>query len=215
MDARVLEACLEYTRSLFAPEDELLRAIREEIPRRGLPEIHVSPEEGRLLQLLLRAVGAARVLEIGTLAGYSAVWMAYALPPEGRLITIEKEARYADVAREFLRGSGLDAIVEVRVGAALNVLEQLGSDGPFDAVFIDADKANYPRYLGWCLRHVRKGGLIIADNAYWDGRVVDPEDREAGTLGIREYNRRAAEDPRLTSLILPIRDGIVVSVVTG
>ncbi len=215
MEARALEACLEYTRSLFAPEDDLLREIRGEIARRGWPEISVSPEEGRLLQLLLRAVGAQLVVEIGTLAGYSAVWLARALPEGGRLITIEREREYAELARDFLRRAGLEGVVEVRVGAAREVLRQLAGAGSFDAVFIDADKLNYPRYLDWSLEHVRRGGLIIADNAYWDGKAADAEARDAETRAIRTYNARIAEHPRLTSLILPIRDGVAVSVVSS
>ncbi|MBI4512785.1 MAG: class I SAM-dependent methyltransferase [Gemmatimonadetes bacterium] len=214
MDPKVFEACLEYTRALFAPEDDVLRALREEIRRRGFPEIYVSPEEGRLLQMLVCAVGAATVVEIGTLAGYSALWMARALPPGGRLITIEKEPRYAALAREFVRKAGLDGIVDVRVGVALEVLEDVGRAGPFDAFFIDADKVNYPKYLEWGLAHVRRGGLIMADNAYWGGAVANPEVRDPETAAIREYNERAARDPRLTSIVIPIRDGIAVSVMT-
>lgn len=214
MDPKVFEACLEYTRALFAPEDDVLRALREEIRRRGFPEIYVSPEEGRLLQTLLRAAGAARVLELGTLAGYSAIWMARALPPDGHLITIEKEPRYAALAREFLRRARLEEIVDVRVGVALDVLDEVAALAPFDALFIDADKINYPKYLEWGLAHVRRGGLIMADNAYWSGDVVKSKVRDPETAAIREYNERAARDPRLTSIVIPIRDGIAVSVVT-
>lgn len=215
MDPASLEACLEYTRSLFAPEDELLRAVRREIERRGWPEISVGPVEGRLLQVLLRAAGAARVVEIGTLAGYSALWIGRALPPGGRLVTIEKAPEYAAAAREHLRRARLAEIVEIRVGRAVDVLESLGAEGPFDALFIDADKAAYPQYLDWGLEHVRPGGLILADNAYWEGAVVDPREDDADVRGIREYNRRAAEDARLVSTILPVRDGLAVSVVVG
>lgn len=215
MDPHIFEACLEYTRGLFAPEDELLRSIRAEIEARGWPAIHVSPEEGKVLQVLLRGVGARRVVEIGTLAGYSAVWMARALPPDGRLVTIEKQAEYAAYAREALRRGGLEDVVEVREGVARHVLQRVAGDGPYDALFIDADKAGYPAYLEWGLRHVRRGGVILADNAYWEGAVADPAAQDAETRGVREYNRRAAEDPRLASVILPVRDGLAVSVVVG
>ena len=213
LEPKVLEACLEYTRSLFAPEDGLLRSVRAEIQRRGWPEICVSPEEGRTLQLWLRAVRAARVVEVGTLAGYSAIWIARALPPTGRLITIEREREFAETARGFFDRGGLADRVEVRVGKALHALEALNGEGPFDALFIDADKANYPRYLEWGLRHVRPGGLLLADNAYWSGRVVESEPGDPDVQGIREYNGRAATDPRLLSVILPVRDGLAVSVV--
>lgn len=215
MDPHTFEACLEYTRGLFAPEDALLRSIREEIEARDWPAIHVSPEEGKVLQVLVRAAGARRAVEIGTLAGYSAVWLARGLPPEGRLVTIEKEREYAAYAREAMRRGGLDGVVEVREGVARRVLAQIAGDGPYDALFIDADKSGYPAYLEWGLRHVRPGGVILADNAYWQGAVADPAADDADTRGVREYNRRVAEDPRLASVILPVRDGLAVSVVVG
>lgn len=213
LDPQVLEACLDYTRSLFAPEDDLLRSVRAEIQRRGWPEICVSPEEGRILQVWLRAVGAARVVEVGTLAGYSAIWIARALPSTGRLITIERQPDYAEAARGLLERGGFANRVEVRVGPALDVLGTLTGEASFDALFIDADKANYPRYLEWGLRHVRPGGLLLADNAYWSGRILEPDAGDADVRGIREYNRRVADEPRLLSVILPVRDGLAVSVV--
>lgn len=215
MDPHLFEACLEYTRGLFAPEDALLRSIRAEIAARDWPAIHISPEEGKVLHVLVRSVGARRVVEIGTLAGYSAVWLARALPPDGRLVTIEKEPEYAAYAREAMRRGGLDGVVDVREGVARRVLERIAGDGPYDVLFIDADKARYPAYLEWGLRHVRRGGLILADNAYWEGAVADPAVDDADTHGVREYNRRAAEDARLSSVILPVRDGLAVSVVVG
>ncbi|MGH7546138.1 MAG: O-methyltransferase [Gemmatimonadota bacterium] len=215
MDPHIFEACLEYTRELFAPEDSLLRSIREEIGARDWPAIHVSPEEGKVLQVLVRAAGARRAVEIGTLAGYSAVWLARGLRPEGRLVTIEKESEYAAYAREVMRRGGLDGVVEVREGVARRVLERIAGDGPYDVLFIDADKRGYPAYLEWGLRNVRRGGLILADNAYWQGAVADPAVDDADTRGVREYNRRVAEDPRLASVILPVRDGLAVSVVVG
>lgn len=215
MDPHLLEACLEYTRGLFAPEDALLRSIRAEIAARDWPAIHISPEEGKVLHVLVRSVGARRVVEIGTLAGYSAVWLARALPPDGRLVTIEKEPEHAAYAREAMRRGGLDGVVDVREGVARRVLERIAGDGPYDVLFIDADKARYPAYLEWGLRHVRRGGLILADNAYWEGAVADPAVDDADTHGVREYNRRAAEDARLSSVILPVRDGLAVSVVVG
>lgn len=213
MDPQTLDACLDYTRELFAPEDDLLRSIRTQIETRNWPAIQVSPEEGRTLQVLLRAVGARRVVELGTLAGYSAVWIARALPSDGRLITIEKEPEYAAFAREAMRRGGLETVVEVREGPARRVLEEIATLGPFDALFVDADKKGYPRYLEWGLAHVRPGGLILADNAYWGGAVADPAAGDPETRGVREYNRRAAEDPRLASVLLPVRDGLALSVV--
>lgn len=203
-----------YVRRLFAGEDEVLEELRYEISRQDLPEIYISAEVGRLLQVLLAAIGARRVLEIGTLGGYSAIWMARALPPDGRLLTVEREPDRAAFARDFIRRAGLEDVVEVRVGDAREVLRQLvaGDEPPYDAAFIDADKESYVEYLERSLELVRPGGLIIADNAFRDGRVLEEEPDEA-TRGIQAYNERVAGHERLASTIIPIRDGVVVSVV--
>lgn len=205
-----------YVRRLFAGEDEVLEALRDEIARQGLPEIYVSPDVGRLLQLLLAAVGARRVLEVGTLGGYSAIWMARSLPADGRLLTLELDPDRAAFARGFAARAGLEAVIEVRVGDARELLEELvAADGePFDAVFIDADKESYVEYLERSLELVRPGGLIMADNALWEGRVVD-EDPDAATRGIQRYNERIAAHERLLSTIIPVRDGVAVSLVKG
>ncbi len=207
------EECARYVAELFAPEDELLRELRRELPERGLPEIYISAEEGRLLQVLLQAVAARTVVEIGSLGGYSAIWMARALPAAGRLITLEIEPAYADFARRYIERAGLADRAEVRVGDAGELLGPLSEEGPFDAVFIDADKENYPRYLDWAFENVRPGGLIMADNAFWDGRIVEEDPGDAELVGIQELNRRMATDRRLTSIIVPSRDGVAVGVV--
>lgn len=203
-----------YVRNLFAREDGLLEELRYEIVRQDLPEIYISPEVGRLLQLLLVAVRARRVLEIGTLGGYSAIWMARALPFDGHLLTVEIEADRAAFARDFIRRATLEDLVEVRVGEAREVLARLVADGtePFDAVFIDADKEGYVEYLDRSLELVRPGGLIIADNAFRRGRVLE-EDPDEDVRGVISYNERIAAHPRLVSTIIPIRDGVAVSVV--
>lgn len=202
----------DYLTGLFAAEDEPLLALREEADRSGLPPISISPDTGRLLQVLLTAVGARRVLEVGTLGGYSAIWMARALPADGELITIEAEPAHARFARRYLRLAGVAERVAVREGRALDVLPSL--DGQrFDAVFLDADKEPLPTYLEWALRLVRPGGLIIADNALWHGRVLDRRVDDAATRAVREFNRRVAADPRLLGIVLPIHDGVAVAVV--
>jgi predicted O-methyltransferase YrrM len=213
MDERIREACARYVGDLFAPEDELLRELRREMGAAGLPEIYISAEEGRLLQVLLRAIDARSAVELGTLGGYSTIWMARVLPDGGKLITVERDAGRAELARRFIRRAGLEDRVEVRVGEALALLDSLGADGPFDAVFIDADKESYPRYLDWCLEVVRPGGLIIGDNAFQEGDVVDEAAQNAEVRGIREFNRRMAVDPRLTSIVVPTRDGVAIALV--
>ncbi len=213
MDQPTLERSMGYVSGLFAPEDDVLRDLRRAIPEAGLPEIFVSPAEGRLLQVLLGAVGARRVVEVGTLGGYSAIWIGRSLPADGRLVTIERNPDAAALARDFIERSGLKDRVEVREGEGLTVLEDLAAAAPWDAIFIDADKVGYPRYLDWALDHVRPGGVILGDNALWSGRVADPDDRDDSTEAIREFNRRLAEDPRLTSVIIPVRDGLAVAII--
>ncbi|NIR44721.1 MAG: O-methyltransferase [Gemmatimonadetes bacterium] len=213
MDAVQRKECGRYVAELFAPEDEVLAELRREISAQDMPEIYVDREEGRLLQVLLQAVGARRVIELGTLGGYSAIWMARALAPDGQLITIEREAERAEVARRFLDRAGLSDRVEVRVGEALELLPDLANEGPFDAIFIDADKKSYPVYLDWALANLREGGLVIGDNAFKGGAVLDTNTDDPGTRGIQEFNRRLAGDPRLTSVIVPTRDGVAIAVV--
>jgi predicted O-methyltransferase YrrM len=202
----------EYIAGLFAREDEILASLREEADRTGLPPIAISADEGRLLQVLLTAIGARHVLEVGTLGGYSAIWMARALPPDGRLLSIEIEPEHASFARRYIERAGLSPRVDVRVGRALDVLPSL--DGQrFDAIFLDADKEPLPTYFEWGLRLVRPGGLIIADNALWGGRVVDEAEVDEKTLAVREFNRRMASDPRVLGIVVPTHDGVAVGVV--
>ncbi|MGD2217680.1 MAG: O-methyltransferase [Gemmatimonadales bacterium] len=214
MDEVRREACERYIADLFAPEDELLVELRGAMAEAGLPSIYISAEEGKLLQVLLRAIGAKRVLELGTLGGYSAIWIGRALTPDGRLITVEKRPDRAELARDYIGRAGLADRVEVKVGEADRLLEGLAAQAPFDAVFIDADKEGYPRYLEWCTTHVRPGGLVIADNALKGGRVVERESRDPQVLGIQEFNRRVAQDSRFTSIVVPTRDGVAIALVS-
>lgn len=202
----------QYIESLFAAEDPILATLREEADRTGLPPISVSADEGRLLQVLLTAIGARNVLEIGTLGGYSAIWMARALPADGRLLSLEIEPAHAEFARRHIARAGLADRVEVRVGRALDLLPALDGER-FDAVFIDADKQPLATYYEWALRLLRRGGLVIADNALWGGKVFDDRVQDDRTVAIRELNRRMAEDPRVTSIIVPTHDGVAIGVV--
>ena len=201
----------EYIIGLFAPEDELLSALREEADRTGLPPASISADAGRFLQVLIRTVGARRVLEVGTLGGYSAIWMGRALPADGSLVSIERDARYAAFAERYVERAGLGSVVSVRCGRALDVLPALDGE-EFDLVFLDADRPPLATYLEWALRLVRPGGLIVAHNALLAGRVAvrnasDEEDVRAA----REFNERVATDPRLTSILVPAYDGFVVA----
>jgi caffeoyl-CoA O-methyltransferase len=202
----------DYIAGLFGAEDELLASLREEADRTGLPPISISADEGRLLQVLLTTINARRVLEVGTLGGYSAICMGRALPRDGRLLTIELNEAHATFARRYIERAKLEDRIEVRVGRALDVLPALDGER-FDAIFLDADKEPLPTYFEWALRLVRPGGLIIGDNALWAGRVYDESDQDARTQGVREFNRRMATDPRVLGIIVPTHDGVAVAVV--
>ena len=193
-----------YVEGLFAPPDPALENALRRSREAGLPEINVSATEGKLLLMLAEMVGARRILEIGTLGGYSAIHLARALPENGALISLELNERHADVARENVAEAGLAKQIEVRVGDARELLAGMAEngEGPFDLVFIDADKGGYPEYLGWALRLSRPGSLILGDNAIRGGSVLDPGDESS--RAIREFNEKLARDPRLSSLVLPL-----------
>ncbi|MEV7563943.1 O-methyltransferase [Streptomyces tanashiensis] len=189
----------QYFTDTIAPADEILTAALADSTAAGLPEIAVAPNQGKLLHLLARTQGARTVLEIGTLGGYSTIWLARALPADGRLITLEYDPAHADVARANIARAGLDKIVEVRTGAALDTLPQLEAEGagPFDLVFIDADKVNNPRYVEWALKLSRPGTLIIVDNVVRNGRVATAHPDDPAITGTREMFDLIAREPRL------------------
>jgi predicted O-methyltransferase YrrM len=203
-----------YIGETFAPQDEALTAALEESRSAGLPEIHISPAQGRLMQILAELSGARRILEIGTLGGYSAIYLARAMPHDGYLVSLELEEEHARVARANLERAGLDGRVEVRVGDAGESLAAIAESGeePFDLVFIDADKEGYTGYLDHALSLTRSGSIILADNVIWDGEVIDAEEGEAAF--IREFNKRIASDERLSATIIPLMrervDGLAV-----
>ncbi|MCS7057060.1 MAG: O-methyltransferase [Thermoflexales bacterium] len=205
-----------YIVETFAAEDELLRRLPAEAKAKGIPQIHIAPEQGRFLQILIGATGARKVLEVGALFGYSTIWMARALPPDGKLITIEINPLHAQTTRENVARAGLTDRVEVREGDARAILPQLRDEAPFDLAFIDAEKAEYLDYVDAALDLVRKGGVIVGDNASARGLAWNPsppEDARDFVLAIRAFNQRMAADPRLLSLLVPIGDGMCVGVV--
>jgi caffeoyl-CoA O-methyltransferase len=208
-----------YVEELFAPPDPVLEAALRRSRDAGLPEINVPRNEGKLLQLLAEIAGARRVLEIGTLGGYSTIHLARALPEDGSLVSLELDERYARVARENVREAGLGERVEVRVGDAKELLARMveEGEGPFDLAFIDADKEGYPEYLEWALRLSRPGSLILVDNVIRGGSVLDPADELARAT--RDLNERIARDPRLSALVLPLIreqiDGLAMARVLG
>jgi predicted O-methyltransferase YrrM len=207
---------------LLASEDEVLEAALQAGIDAGLPEIQVSPPQARLLEILARSIGARTMLEFGTLAGYSTIWLARALPEGGRLITLEANPDYADVARENVARAGLAEVVDLRVGPALDALPALEAEGagPFDFVFIDADKVHTPDYFAWSLDHTRPGGLIVADNVVRDGALADPESEEPTIPAQRRLHEMIAADPRVTATTIQTvggkgYDGFTLALVTA
>ncbi|MFF7180840.1 class I SAM-dependent methyltransferase [Streptomyces sp. NPDC008121] len=188
-----------YFTDRLVPADEALDAALRDSTAAGLPEIAVAPNQGKLLHLLAATAGARSVLEIGTLGGYSTIWLARALPADGRLITLEYDPAHADVARANVARAGLDKVVEVRTGAALDTLPRLEAEGagPFDLVFIDADKVNNPHYVSWALKLARPGTLIIVDNVGRAGKVAEEHPDDPAITGTREMFDLVAREPRL------------------
>jgi predicted O-methyltransferase YrrM len=207
--------------ALFAGDGDPAAAALEASRQAGLPPINVSPLQGKLLYMLARLSGASRALEIGTLGGYSAIWLARALPPAGRLVTLEVDPHHAEVARANLQQAGLASNVEVRVGAALDGLAQLareGAEGSFDLCFIDADKPNNPAYLQWALRLARPGGLVVMDNVVRDGKVADAASTDPAIVGTRQALEAMGAEPGVEATALQTvgakgYDGFAIAIV--
>jgi caffeoyl-CoA O-methyltransferase len=199
----------DYINDLFAQEDSVLRHIQDETLRRGMPRISIEPYEGRLLQFLAQMIRAQRIVEVGTLAGYSGTWLARALPDNGTLFTIESSSRHASIAREHFEKAGLSRKVHVRQGEALAILPKLTVYQPFDMMFVDADKANYPAYLQWAVENLRSGGIFVSHNALRGGRVLDPQTDVEQWMA--DFNARIAHHPLLNSFVMDIGDGLAVA----
>ncbi len=192
-------------------EPALLARLREETARRGDAGMQISPEQGQFMAFLIELTGARRVLEIGTFTGYSALSMALALPPEGRIIACDVEPETTAVARRYWAEAGVAEKIDLRLAPALDTLEGLLAEGAaesFDFAFIDADKENYEAYYERCLALLRQGGLLAVDNVLWNGAVADPAARDPDTEAIRALNLRMREDPRISLSMVPISDGL-------
>ncbi len=212
----------DYINDLFVGSDDALEKALEASEAAGLPSIQVAPNQGKLLMLLARAPGARNILEIGTLGGYSTIWLARALPDGGRLISLELEEKHAEVARSNIARAGLADRVEVRVGPALQSLRQLVEQkhGPFDFVFIDADKTGYPDYLTWSLKLARLGTMIIADNVVRQGAVANPSSGDPSVEAVRHMNEMLADERRVDATVLQTvgskgYDGWAIALVTS
>ena len=186
---------------LLVPQDDALEAALQASAAAGLPPINITPNQGKFLHLLARAMSARTILEIGTLGGYSTIWLARALPADGRLITLEADPKHVDIARANLLRAGLAGVVQCRPGPAIDTLPQIAADGlgPFDLIFIDADKPSYPEYFTWALELSRRGTLIIADNVVRNGAVTDPESSDPNVQGVRRFLELMAADRRVSA----------------
>jgi predicted O-methyltransferase YrrM len=211
-----------YITGLLLRSDPSLDAALERSAAAGLPAIHVSPNQGKFLQLLAQSHRAAKILEIGTLGAYSTIWLARALPPGGRLITLEYEPKHAEVARANIAHAGLAKVVELRLGKAIDLLPPLLADGagPFDFIFIDADKQSYPEYFTWALKLSRKGSVIIADNVVRKGGVIEANSSDAMVQGVRKMNDLVAREPRVSATAVQTvgskgYDGFMMALVTS
>lgn len=201
---------LQYLAKLHAPHDAGLALAFTAPEREGIPAIQVGASDGKMLALLLRLVSATRVVEVGTLAGYSAIWMARALGPGGHLWTVEHDARHAQIAEANLKAAGVADRVTVCVGAAKDVLPTLAQYGPFDAVFVDADKGNYDAYGRWAAENLRTDGLLLGDNAFYFGRLLD-ESEEA--IAMRRFHEEAAA--AFETVCIPTADGLLLGIKRG
>jgi predicted O-methyltransferase YrrM len=212
----------QYIGERFAGEDVHAHRARVDSQARGLPAISVRPEEGRFLQLLAAASGGHKAVEIGTLGGYSAIWLARALPAGGRLITLEVDPKHADVARANLARAGLAGVAEVRLGRAVDTLPVIAAEGrgPFDLIFIDADKQSNPEYFTWALELSRIGSLIVVDNVVRDGAVADASSDDPIVQGVRRLNELIAAEPRVSAIAMQTvgskgYDGMAFALVVG
>ena len=211
-----------YFSETLVPSDPVLDAALKANAKAGLPNIDVAPNQGKFLQLLVQLRGARRILEIGTLGGYSSIWMARALPADGRLTTLEFSPKHAEVARANIARAGLEKIVEIRVGPALETLAKMEKEStePFDLIFIDADKPNNPNYLPFALKFSRPGTLLIGDNIVREGEVADPTSTDPNVQGQRRFLEMMAAEPRLSATALQTvgskgYDGFAMALVLG
>jgi predicted O-methyltransferase YrrM len=211
-----------YITDLLVPTDASLENALTASNKAGLPAINVAPNQGKLLQLLARIQGARSILEIGTLGGYSTIWLARGLPEGGRLVTLEADPKHAEVARANIAHAGLERVVELRQGKALDTLPKLHAEdkGPFDLFFIDADKENIPNYFSWALKLARRGSVIIVDNVVRKGAVADANTTDVNVQGVRRFNELVSKESRVTATAIQTvgskgYDGFAVVLVTG
>lgn len=210
----------QYISDLLAPEDQVLKDTIKSIDEEGLPQISVTPNHGKMLQVMAILSNAKKILELGTLAGYSTIWLARALPENGQLITLEVDQHHSDVARKNIENAGLSDKVDFRVGKAMEILPQLieNNEGPFDLIFIDADKPPYTEYFEYALKLSRPGTVIICDNVIREGKVLDENTSDERVKGVQRFNKMLQQNKNVTATIIQTvgvkeHDGIAIAVV--
>ena len=220
MDQKLFEAVDQYIGDLFNDGDSALEATEQSIIEFNIPSISISPAQGKFLHLLAKLCHAKKILEIGTLAGYSTIWLARALSANGRLITLEYEPLHAEVAKKNIARAGLDQIVDIRIGKAIDLLPLLVArqEGPFDMIFIDADKPPYKEYFDWALKLSRPGTLIVADNVIREGKVLEAESPDEMVEGVKRFNEALAANTAVTATIIQTvgskeHDGMALAIV--
>jgi caffeoyl-CoA O-methyltransferase len=220
MEKEIFESVDQYILKLVGAEDEALRAADRSIMEEDLPPISVSANQGKFLHVLAKACGAKKILEIGTLAAYSTIWMARALPQDGKMITLEFDPNHARVAKKNIERAGLSKLVDVRIGKAIELLPQLqaNNEGPFDMIFIDADKPPYTEYFQWSLKLAHPGTLIVADNVIREGNVLDPRSTDEMVQGVQRFNEYLSQSKSVTATIIQtvgakVHDGMALAVV--
>ncbi|AYL99304.1 O-methyltransferase [Mucilaginibacter celer] len=220
MDTSLFESVDQYISNLLGGEDAVLKSALKSMKDAGIPAINVSANQGKFLQVLARLKGAKKILEIGTLGGYSTIWLARALPDDGHLITLELEQSYADVARQNIIKAGLDPVVDIKVGKAMDSLAELDAEdeGPFDLIFIDADKPPYTEYFEWALKLSKPGTLIVADNVICEGKVLEDTHEDERVTGVQRFNKAVAANKQVTATIMQTvgtkeHDGMAIIVV--
>ncbi len=210
MNETITQRLREYVNNIFVREDEVLAFVRQQTAEHGLPQINLQPHEGLMVQLFVRMCAARKVVEVGALAGYSAIWIARGLPGDGRLITIDKSSEHCTLARAHIQRAGLADKVSVLQGDGRQILDKLAVDAPFDALFVDADKVSYPHYFRWAAEHLRCGGIIMAHNAFWGGQILSPQSED--DYGLLRFNQMLAEHPSFASTIIEVGDGLALGV---
>ena len=205
MNHKEFKQIYKYIHHLFSKEDEILRSIPKSIRKAAMPQISILPNQGKFLQMLVTLINAKKILEIGTLAGYSTIWMARAMPDDGKLITIELKPKHAKIAKKNFETSGLSDKIEIRVGNAFDVFDQLDHEkiGIFDMVFIDAHKPDYVKYFEWVINHSHSGTIIVADNVIRGGRVLNQNSKNERVKGVQKFNQMLSERDDILATIIP------------